>query len=217
MDTLLASGSILGLILQITIMTVVGILTTAALILRKKLGTKLAKTVEKVANAVVGGRKYKYFEDVITGDSYWYDVEKAAAAGRKSAGRITKEADSALFDDLAKIRSADTDAAAATAAGKAADDAGASVPASERLTAKLSPKAIKALETTPVEKWTVEQLASLGFNKSHVPLLSAARAKGINIVATGEEMLASPWWRAWKAFTGGSNVVLKISKSKKQV
>ena len=173
------------------------------------IGADAGKIAGKIVDATIGGKQYKYFDDVINGGGYWYDVEKAAAGGRKSAGKITKESDPALFDELSKIRSAEADAAAA--AGKAVDDAGAGVAASERLTAKLSPEAIKALRTTPVEKWTTEQLASCGYNASHVPMLSAARSAGIDIVATGEEMLASSWWKGWSLATGAGKATLKLS------
>ena len=168
------------------------------------------KVAGKIVDATIGGKKYKYFEDVIDGSGYWYDVEKAAAGGRKSAGKITKESDPALFDELSKIRSLEADAAAAAAKGATtgADDA---VAAGDKLTAKLSPAAIKALNDTDVERWTVAQLASLGFNKSHVPMLSAARKAGVNIVATAEEMLASPWYLGWEKFTNARKYAFKGS------
>lgn len=162
-----------------------------------------------VKDAIIGGKQYKYFDDVLGGEKYWYSVEKAGN-GAKSTGKITKESDPALFDQLSKIRSAEADAArAAAAAGKTADNASASVASSERLTAKLSAKEIKALNDTDVELWTTKQLKSLGYNKSHVPMLSAARKAGINIVGTAEEMIASPWWQGWAKFTGATKAAFK--------
>lgn len=139
---------------------------------------KAAKALEKTLS---NGRTYRYDEL----KKVWYDIEKEATVG-KAAARVP--AASVEGRELYAIRSAKIDAAGA----------GAATAAGRPVIPKITPEAAALLRKTSPDLWTAEQLASRGYDASHVPMLKAARNAGIDIVAVADdEIVKAPWYKFW--------------------
>lgn len=124
----------------------------------------------------------KYTYDAKTGK--WVDPTRIATGGRGFAQ--VPEA-SLPGRELYKIRSPKIDAAA-----KAADDAATAIAS----TKKITPEIRELLRKTPVNQWTVKQLAERGLTSADVPWLEAARIVGLgDVTATVAETAASTWFK----------------------